>query len=75
MVSNDYCLISTCIIFIGQKEGESHDELCSTALKKLKEASPLSLKITLQSVSAVFHNFLVTCDYVSCYQLWQFMTH
>ncbi|KAL4564863.1 hypothetical protein LXL04_028937 [Taraxacum kok-saghyz] len=26
------------------------DELCSTALKKLKEASPLSLKITLQSI-------------------------
>ncbi|MFS7928574.1 putative 3-hydroxyisobutyryl-CoA hydrolase [Helianthus anomalus] len=32
------------------KAGESHDELCSTALKKLKEASPLSLKITLQSI-------------------------
>nr|XP_043627438.1 3-hydroxyisobutyryl-CoA hydrolase-like protein 2, mitochondrial [Erigeron canadensis] len=32
------------------REGESHDELCSTALKKLKEASPLSLKITLQSI-------------------------
>ncbi|XP_023741917.1 3-hydroxyisobutyryl-CoA hydrolase-like protein 2, mitochondrial [Lactuca sativa] len=32
------------------KEAESHDELCSTALKKLKEASPLSLKITLQSI-------------------------
>ncbi|XP_076910669.1 small ribosomal subunit protein mS47-like [Bidens hawaiensis] len=32
------------------KEGESHDELCSTALRKLKEASPLSLKITLQSI-------------------------
>ncbi|KAK1417882.1 hypothetical protein QVD17_27016 [Tagetes erecta] len=32
------------------KEGESHDELCSTALKKLKEASPLSLKISLQSI-------------------------
>ncbi|GKA35767.1 3-hydroxyisobutyryl-CoA hydrolase-like protein 2, mitochondrial [Tanacetum coccineum] len=31
-------------------EGESHDELCSTALKRLKEASPLSLKITLQSI-------------------------
>lgn len=32
------------------KAGESHDILCSTALKKLKEASPLSLKITLQSI-------------------------
>ncbi|KAI3690523.1 hypothetical protein L2E82_48593 [Cichorium intybus] len=32
------------------KEAESHDELCSTALKKIKEASPLSLKITLQSI-------------------------
>ncbi|XP_052209970.1 3-hydroxyisobutyryl-CoA hydrolase-like protein 2, mitochondrial [Diospyros lotus] len=29
---------------------ESYDEWCSTALKKLKEASPLSLKVTLQSI-------------------------
>ncbi|KAI3522088.1 hypothetical protein L1887_11567 [Cichorium endivia] len=35
------------------KEVESHDELWSTALKKIKEASPLSLKITLQSVSGL----------------------
>lgn len=48
----------TCTV-IGQKEGESHDQLCSNALKKLKEASPLSLKITLQSVSAVFYIFLI----------------
>ncbi|XP_071730430.1 small ribosomal subunit protein mS47 [Rutidosis leptorrhynchoides] len=30
--------------------GESDDVFCSIALKKLKEASPLSLKITLQSI-------------------------
>ncbi|KAJ9537350.1 hypothetical protein OSB04_030083 [Centaurea solstitialis] len=29
---------------------EGHDALCSTALKKMREASPLSLKITLQSI-------------------------
>ncbi|PSS01075.1 3-hydroxyisobutyryl-CoA hydrolase-like protein [Actinidia chinensis var. chinensis] len=29
---------------------ESYDESCTTALKKLKEASPLSLKVTLQSI-------------------------
>ncbi|KAK3030616.1 hypothetical protein RJ639_039976 [Escallonia herrerae] len=29
---------------------ESYDEWCTTALKKLKEASPLSLKVTLQSI-------------------------
>lgn len=29
---------------------ESYDEWCTTALKKLKEASPLSLKITLRSI-------------------------
>ncbi|GAB2227724.1 hypothetical protein Droror1_Dr00009551 [Drosera rotundifolia] len=29
---------------------ESHDEWCYCALKKLKEASPLSLKVTLQSI-------------------------
>ncbi|CAK9159772.1 unnamed protein product [Ilex paraguariensis] len=29
---------------------ESYDDWCSKALKKLKEASPLSLKVTLQSI-------------------------
>ncbi|KAB1204699.1 3-hydroxyisobutyryl-CoA hydrolase-like protein 2, mitochondrial [Morella rubra] len=29
---------------------ESHDEWCKSALKRLREASPLSLKITLQSI-------------------------
>ncbi|KAA8525592.1 hypothetical protein F0562_007447 [Nyssa sinensis] len=29
---------------------ESYDEWCTTALKKLREASPLSLKVTLQSI-------------------------
>ncbi|GKA87820.1 TPR2-like protein isoform X1 [Tanacetum coccineum] len=37
--------------FENKTEGESRDDLCSTTLKRLKEASPLSLKITLQSVS------------------------
>ncbi|KAK7852747.1 3-hydroxyisobutyryl-coa hydrolase-like protein 2 [Quercus suber] len=33
-----------------KEAAESYDEWCKTALKKLREASPLSLKITLQSV-------------------------
>lgn len=32
---------------------ESYDEWCTTAVNKLKEASPLSLKVTLQSVSFI----------------------
>ncbi|KAL6985160.1 3-hydroxyisobutyryl-CoA hydrolase [Sarracenia purpurea var. burkii] len=32
------------------KAAESYDEWCTTVLKKLKEASPLSLKVTLQSI-------------------------
>ncbi|GJX10373.1 3-hydroxyisobutyryl-CoA hydrolase-like protein 2, mitochondrial [Tanacetum coccineum] len=38
-------------IFEAVTEGESRDDLCSTALKRLKEASPLSLNITLKSSS------------------------
>ncbi|KAL9258755.1 Small ribosomal subunit protein mS47-like protein [Drosera capensis] len=33
-----------------KEAAESHDEWCSSALKKLKEASPLSLKVTLESM-------------------------
>ncbi|KAL5558228.1 hypothetical protein UlMin_034439 [Ulmus minor] len=33
-----------------KEASDSFDEWCKTALKKLKEASPLSLKVTLQSI-------------------------
>ncbi|XP_059658231.1 small ribosomal subunit protein mS47-like [Cornus florida] len=33
-----------------QEAAESYNEWCTSALKKLKEASPLSLKVTLQSI-------------------------
>lgn len=36
---------------------ETNDEWCISTLKKLREAPPLSLKISLKSVSSLFHVF------------------
>ena len=56
--------------FAQEKEAvESYDEWCKTALKKLSEASPLSLKITLQSVSDLVCLHVVVnsvCFYTPC---------
>lgn len=43
---------------IGQEKeaADTYEEWCTRALKNLKEASPLCLKVTLQSVS-----YLCTC--------------
>ncbi|GKE52318.1 3-hydroxyisobutyryl-CoA hydrolase-like protein 2, mitochondrial, partial [Tanacetum coccineum] len=49
-IDKDFCHDTVEEIVEALTEGESRDDLCSTALKRLKEASPLSLNITLKSV-------------------------